>query len=122
MIACNKKNIHTTTVRKVNIENRTTEHHAVVEHNEGVVSKEVDIVKLPDESSLSIMVIKTKDKKEFTESLDGYTLILNHDEYYEYAVKNSKGELIGSGVRSYNLVRRFNREIRYLKSKEKHLR
>lgn len=122
MVACKKKNLHATTVRKVNIENRTTEHHAVVEHNEGVVSKEVDVVKLPDETSLSIMIIKTKDKREFIESLDGYTLILNKDDYYEYAIKNAKGDLVVGGVRSNNLVRRFNREIKYLKDKEKHLR
>ena len=120
--SCKKNNIHTTTIRKVNIENRTTEHHAVVEHDANIVSKEVDLVKLPDGTYLSLMVITTKNKEKVMESLDGYTLIINHDEYYEYAEKNKKGELVGSGVRSNDLIRRFNREVKFLKNIEKHLR
>ena len=119
--SCGNKNVHSTTVRKVNIEPRVTEHHSVVEHDDMIVSKEIDIVQLPDDSKINVIILKTK-IGNFKESLDGYTILVNEEEYYEYAVKDKNEQLILSGVRAHNLNRRFNRELNFLKKHEKHLR
>jgi len=54
--------------------------------------------KLPDGSKISI-TLKGDEKVNWAETLDGYTILLNKDGFYEYAVKNSDGDLVTSGVK-----------------------
>lgn len=54
--------------------------------------------KLPDGTKITI-VMKGDEKVSWAETVDGYSILLNKEGYYEYAVKNGKGNMERSGVR-----------------------
>lgn len=58
----------------------------------------------------------------YTETTDGYTIVLNEQGLYEYAKQARDGDLVPSGVRAHNPDKREKSETRYLSGKPKHLR
>jgi len=58
----------------------------------------------------------------YTETLDGYTILKNKDGIYEYAITGRTNELESSGVKATNTEDRSRREIKFLKTIDKHLR
>jgi hypothetical protein len=58
----------------------------------------------------------------YTETTDGYTIILNGQGLYEYAKQAKDGDLIPTGVRAHNPDKREKSEIKFLSKKPKHLR
>lgn len=58
----------------------------------------------------------------YTETVDGYTIILNEQGLYEYAKQAKDGDLIPTGVRAHNPDKREKSEIKFLSKKPKHLR
>jgi hypothetical protein len=58
----------------------------------------------------------------YTETVDGYTIILNQEGLYEYAKQTRNGDLVPSGVRANNPDKRGKSETRFLSGKTKHLR
>jgi hypothetical protein len=59
---------------------------------------------------------------EYTETLDGYTIVLNNQGVYEYAKGTPSGDLVASGVKAKNPNKRDKSEIKYTEGIEKHLR
>jgi M6 family metalloprotease-like protein len=62
---------------------------------------------LPDGTKIEIL-LKGDEKVRWAETLDGYSILLNKDGFYEYALLNEKGDMVRSGVRAYNLSQRPN--------------
>lgn len=58
----------------------------------------------------------------YTETIDGYTIVLANDGIYEYAKQGTGGDLVPSGIRAHDPADRDRKEISYLKKVEKHLR
>lgn len=57
----------------------------------------------------------------YTETIDGYTVVRNND-WYEYAVKNKLGELVAGGVTAKNPEERNDSDNAYLEQLTTHLR
>lgn len=58
----------------------------------------------------------------YSETLDGYVILLNSKKIYEYAVRGKNGDLKPGGVKARNEGERKPREIKYLRKVPKHLR
>ena len=58
----------------------------------------------------------------YTETTDGYTLVRNKDNVYEYAELNSRGDLVPSGTKATDPGTRDEREKKYLSKIDKHLK
>lgn len=78
-------------------------------------------VKQPDGSMLSV-VGKGNANLSYTETTDGFTVVLNTGGVYEYAVINSEGLLIPSGVLAHNPGKRSASELIFVNNTSKNLR
>lgn len=65
--------------------------------------------KLPDGSKITI-VLKGDEKVRWAETMDGYSVLLNKEGFYEYAILNEKGDMVRSGIRAYNFNERTNKQ------------
>lgn len=74
----------------------------------------------PDGSKLTV-VGKGTMYVSYTETKDGYVVVKNKKDIYEYAVRDSTGDLIPSGIKAHQINKRTPKERSYLKKKEKHL-
>lgn len=74
-----------------------------------------------DGSSISI-VLKGDEKMKWAETLDGYSVLLNKEGVYEYAVENMQGDMIPSGVKATDADKRSKKEIAYLRTLPKGVR
>lgn len=75
----------------------------------------------PDGTELTI-TLKGDEKVHWATSADGYTLLCNSDGYYEYAMKNSIGDLVLSGIRANNVSDRTVSETLFLSTLEQDIR
>lgn len=75
----------------------------------------------PDGSSLTIL-LNGDEKVSWAASTDGYTLLRNSENYYEYAIANENHDLVCSGVRANNINSRTVEEISFLQTLAKDLR
>jgi len=75
---------------------------------------------LPDGTKITI-TLKGDERIRWATSEDGYTLLLNKDGYYEYAVHDEKGNLVLSGKRAKNITERSRKDNRFLKKIQKDL-
>jgi len=58
----------------------------------------------------------------YTETLDGYTLVMNKHGIYEYGILNkATGDIIPSGFKAHNLSKRTKKEKIFLKKIKKHI-
>jgi hypothetical protein len=72
------------------------------------------IIKQPDGKTLTIFLRgDEKIKRAFTS--DGYPIIMNPEGFYEYAISDSHGNLLCSGIRANDPGKRNKEEIQYLK-------
>ena len=76
---------------------------------------------LPDNTTITI-TLKGDENVSWATSEDGYTLLLNSEGYYEYAIKNENGDLTLSGFRAKDINERSSEEIFLVKNIEKDLR
>ncbi|MDR0864386.1 MAG: M6 family metalloprotease domain-containing protein [Candidatus Symbiothrix sp.] len=76
---------------------------------------------LPDGSVITI-TLKGDEHIDWAVSPDGYTLLVNPSGFYEYAQKNTAGDLILSGVRVHNEDKRTLNETSFLKTLPQNLR
>lgn len=74
----------------------------------------------PDGSKLTI-ILKGDEHVKWTQTVDGYSILKNSKGVFEYAVKNSKGDMIPSGVRVSNIEKRSNAEVQLLQKTSKNL-
>ncbi len=83
----------------------------------------VDTISLPqlDGSTITILGIGSV-PLAYTESIDGYTLVLNKIGIYEYAELSKKGDLEPSGIKANNPAKRDAKELKYINKLTKHLR
>jgi M6 family metalloprotease-like protein len=77
--------------------------------------------KLPDGSFITI-TLKGDEHVSWALSPDGYTLLVNLEGYYEYAAKDTGGELVLSGIRAHNPEDRTAGETAYLGKTPKDIR
>ncbi len=59
---------------------------------------------------------------EYTETIDGYTVVLNKEGIYEYAKQTRNGGLDPSGKKANNPNKRDAKEIKYVSKLTRHLR
>jgi M6 family metalloprotease-like protein len=57
--------------------------------------------KLPDGTTIEI-VLKGDEKVRWAETIDGYSVLLNKDGFYEYALLDKNGDMVRSGIRAYD--------------------
>jgi M6 family metalloprotease-like protein/uncharacterized repeat protein (TIGR02543 family) len=57
--------------------------------------------KLPDGTYITIQ-LKGDEKVKWAETLDGFSILINDQGYYEYAIKDDKGDMVLSGIRAFN--------------------
>jgi M6 family metalloprotease-like protein len=77
--------------------------------------------RLPDGSTLTIL-LKGDEKVHWAQTMDGYSLLLNPDGYYEYAIKAEDKSMICSGIRAHNVSKRNIEETIFLTKTTKDLR
>jgi M6 family metalloprotease-like protein len=77
--------------------------------------------RLPDGTAITI-TLKGDEWVNWATSSDGYSLLLNKNGFYEYAVKDVAGDLVLSGVRFHNEKERASSESAFLKNVQKDLR
>nr|MDA3867383.1 M6 family metalloprotease domain-containing protein [Salinivirgaceae bacterium] len=77
--------------------------------------------KLPDETTIEIF-LKGDEKINWAETIDGYSVLLNGDGFYEYAILNDKGDMVRSGVRAYDKSERPDKQLGILQKIENHIR
>jgi M6 family metalloprotease-like protein/uncharacterized repeat protein (TIGR02543 family) len=65
--------------------------------------------KLPDGTTITIQLMGDE-KVKWAETLDGYSILLNKEGFYEYAMLNESGDMVRSGIRAYNLKERSSSE------------
>lgn len=75
----------------------------------------------PDGTELTIK-LKGDEKLHWATTIDGYTLMRNSENYYEYAIKNADGHLDLSGIRANNVDERLPAEALFLAGLERDLR
>ncbi|MDL2241255.1 M6 family metalloprotease domain-containing protein, partial [Bacteroidales bacterium OttesenSCG-928-K22] len=76
--------------------------------------------RLPDGNSITIM-LKGDECVHWAMTEDGYTLMLNHEGYYEYAIIDEFGDLTCSGIRAKNEIERTADDIAFLSNIQKNL-
>ena len=76
--------------------------------------------KQPDGTILTI-VLKGDEKLHWAETTDGYTLLANNEEGYEYAKIDKCKHLVKSGILAHEKDKRLKKEIRFLKRISKNL-
>jgi M6 family metalloprotease-like protein len=76
---------------------------------------------LPDGTAITI-TLKGDEWINWATSPDGYSLLLNKNGFYEYAVKDATDDLILSGIRTHNENERTSAEAAFLKNVQKDLR
>ena len=76
--------------------------------------------KQPDNTVLTI-ILKGDEKLHWAETIDGYTLIANEKNGYEYAKLDKSKNMITSKKLAHNQNSRTKREIRFLKKVQKGL-
>jgi len=76
---------------------------------------------LPDGTTITIQLMGDE-KVKWAETPDGYSILLNEEGFYEYAILNKNGDMERSGIRARNLVERDTDETRALNGIEKHIR
>jgi hypothetical protein len=76
---------------------------------------------LPDNSTLTIL-LKGDEKVHWAQTVDGYSLLLNQEGYYEYAIKSATGAMVASGVRTRNIQDRNSEEILFTMRLQKSIR
>jgi hypothetical protein len=96
----------------------------------GVVNAQVNKVpaikkpieyKQPDGTIVTIF-LKGDERFHFAETSDGYTLLSNSNNGYEYAKLNKCKNLVSSGKLAHNADKRAKKEIKFLKKIEKGLK
>ncbi len=75
----------------------------------------------PDGSVLRIF-LKGDEKVKWGETEDGYSILFNAQGFYEYAIHDSKGDMIPSGVIAKNAENRTPANLAFLSSVPKHKR
>ena len=73
------------------------------------------------DGSLITILLKGDEKVNWAETPDGYTILVTGEGFYEYAVKDEKGDLTFSGVRVSDVEKRSPREQELLKDLPKGL-
>lgn len=68
---------------------------------------------LPD-GYILLMFLKGDEHKHIATTIDSYTIILNDEGYYEYAIKNEDGEYKMSGITARNPGDRSSEELIFL--------
>jgi len=76
---------------------------------------------LPDGSAITIR-LKGNEKIKWAETEDGYSILLNKDGFYEYAVLKDNNDMVRSGIRAYNPDNRSDDEKAFVNTLSKHLR
>ncbi len=79
----------------------------------------VEITQL-DGSKLTV-ILKGDEHVKWAQTVDGYSILRNGKGVFEYAIKNSKGDMIPSGIRVSNKEKRSNAEIQLLQKTSKNL-
>jgi M6 family metalloprotease-like protein len=74
--------------------------------------------KQPDGSIITIM-LKGDEKVKWALTSDGYTILSQNDGYYEYAMKDEKGDLVRSGIKVSNANNRKGDELSFISKVEK---
>jgi M6 family metalloprotease-like protein len=74
----------------------------------------------PDGTTIMVQ-LKGDEKVKWGETLDGYTILINNQGIYEYAIATSKGDLDLSGVAVSNINSRTSEELELLKTTPKAL-
>ncbi len=69
----------------------------------------------PDGTTITIL-LKGDEKVNWAETIDGYTILVTKEGYYEYAVKDEHGDLVFSGVRVSEPDKRSEEEADFLQS------
>jgi M6 family metalloprotease-like protein len=75
---------------------------------------------LPDGSEITIQ-LRGDERINWAESTDGYTMLINKDGFWEYAVLDETGNLKLSGMRAHNEAQRSVEERTFLETVEKNL-
>jgi len=74
----------------------------------------------PDGSKLTV-ILKGDEHVKWAQTIDGYSILRNAKGVYEYAIKNSNGDMIPSGIKVSNIEKRTNAEVQLLQKVEKYL-
>jgi M6 family metalloprotease-like protein len=75
----------------------------------------------PDGSILTVYV-KGNQLANYLETVDGYTVLKDTDDYYKYAIQNAKGNLLPTSVVSREVGTRTPAELSHLNKTAKHLK
>ncbi len=76
--------------------------------------------RLPDGSTI-ILRLKGDEKVKWAENPDGYSILLNSEGFYEYAILDANGDMQRSGIRVSNLENRSAEEAAFLSGLQKGL-
>jgi hypothetical protein len=78
-------------------------------------------IEQPDGTRLEV-IGKGNMNTPYTETVDGYTILLNKEGIYEYAILGNNGKLKPSGLQARNSENRSGKDKKFLKTLNKHLR
>ena len=74
---------------------------------------------LPDGTTITI-ILKGDEQVKWAETVDGYSILLNENGFYEYTVINEHGDMVRSGIRAHNKENRTSEQTSFLNKIEKH--
>jgi len=77
--------------------------------------------KLPDGTTITIQLMGDE-KVKWAETPDGFSILINDQGYYEYAILNNQGDLVLSGIRAFNVDERNTTQKAFLSGVPKGLR
>ncbi|MDO8896765.1 MAG: M6 family metalloprotease domain-containing protein, partial [Bacteroidales bacterium] len=75
---------------------------------------------LPDGTVIKIR-LKGDEKIKWAETLDGYSILMNDEGFYEYAILDSNGDMLRSGIRVSPIEKRTQNETNWLSKTDKGL-
>jgi len=76
---------------------------------------------LPDGTTITIQLMGDE-KVKWAETLDGFSILLNAEGFYEYAILDANDDMVRSGIRASNTNERTNTESAFLMGIAKNLR
>lgn len=77
-------------------------------------------VNQPDGTTLTV-ILQGDEHLSWAKTMDGYTLLYNHEGVYEYAMRNNSGELVPSGQKAHDISVRSFQENNFLTTIQKNM-
>ncbi|MDQ3071730.1 MAG: hypothetical protein M3Q97_00505 [Bacteroidota bacterium] len=104
-------------------QNRTAGDTGASQDNDQGTQASNDVIQITQINGVKLKIAGIGDILiSYTETVDGYTIVLNEEGIYEYAVQTNTGDLVPGGVQAHNPEERPKKELRYLKKQVPHLR